>query len=99
MFIKSKVLSLCRLVLYFLIFPLGTYSACLLAGFGWSFNGLTLGSFIGSGWVLVCLIVYSFESGYKSFFKQSNMKTYFYIVFAAPCVVATIGFLYALTLR
>ena len=45
---------------------------------------------------LLILYALCYETGYKKSLLRLGMHRYFYIVFLAPAVVATIGFLYGL---
>lgn len=74
--------------------PLGMIFMSLLCGLWWkwyenSMNGLFIGSFL-----LLTLYAGAYETGYKKYLKQAEMRKYYYLVFVTPVFLATVSFIY-----
>ena len=74
--------------------PLGMIFGSLGCGLWWkwyekSMEGLFVGSFL-----LLTLYAGAYETGYKKYLKQREMRKCYYIIFVIPVFLATVSFTY-----
>jgi len=77
---------------------LGVFIISFLAGFWWlidSTSAMKVEIFKAT-FMLLCLYAFIYEAGYKKTFMRYGTKHQFYLIFLAPGLMATGGYIYGL---
>ncbi len=77
---------------------LGVYTIASLVGLWWMIDSSnTVGvELFSATFKLLLLYAYIYEAGYKKNFKRNATKQQFYLIFLAPSLFATGGYIYGL---
>lgn len=86
-----------RVLLDYLLVPGLILPASLLAALWWTnkFAGTLspVRGFLAALWAVLVIAALTYQTGFKGYYK-SGRKEYFYVVFAAPLLLAIMGVLY-----
>lgn len=82
------------LALDYIVTPLGMILGSLVCGLWWRWDKNPNISIYIYIFLLLTLYAYVYETGYKKYLKQRELRGYYYLIFVIPVFLATVSFIY-----